>query len=423
MKFCVIGAGSGGRAFAAYISSKGFPVSLYNRSYSRIWAIKQKGGIKAKGALKGFFPLELITQNLKLAIKDADIIMVVIPASAHKSIAKKLAPILSTNQIIILNPGRTFGSVEVKGIIDKIKGKDFIKVGETQTLLFTSRELAGNEVNIIRIKDTVNFSTFPDKSTYLVYDVLKEVFPQLIPVENYLEVTLNNIGMLLHPTISLLNAGMMDFGKKFKFYKEGATPRVCEVLENIEVELNEIFLELGLKQLRFHEWVKKSYGVNTDKIYQSIQNVKAYKNINAPDKLITRYFTEDVPTGLVPVASLAKFLNVSTPTINAIIHLSSLLCGEKFKKTGRTLQKLELFDFFVNYLKDLRNLERELKGYYKIKHIFSHPKDFKVCTNCGNINSRINKFCWVCHLKDFREIKFGDLMTIKKKEPHELIRT
>ncbi len=423
MRFCVIGAGSGGRAFAAYISSKGFPVSLYNRSYSRISSIIRKGGIKAKGVLEGFFPLELITQNLKLAIKDADVIFIVIPASAHKSIAKELAPILSSNQIIILNPGRTFGSVEVKGIIDNIKGKNLIRIGETQTLLFTSRELAGNEVNIITIKEKVTFSTFPDEFTYLVYDILKEIFPQIIPVDNYLEVTLNNIGMILHPAISLLNAGMMDFGKEFKFYKEGATPRVCEVLENIELELNEIFLKLGLKQLKYHKWVKKSYGVNTNKIYESIQKVEAYKNINAPDKLITRYFTEDVPTGLVPVASLAKFLNLSTPTINAIIQLSSILCGKNFKKIGRTLDNLKLFDFFINYLKSLRNLEWELKGYYKVKHIFTHSEDFKVCSNCGNINSLNNKFCWVCHLKNFKEIKFGDIMTIKKKDPNLLLRT
>ena len=31
--------------------------------------------------------------------------------------------------------------------------------------------------------------------------------------------------------------------------------------------------------------------------------------------------------------------------------------------------------------------------------LFSHPKDFKVCSYCGNINSHKNKFCWVCHLK------------------------
>ncbi len=423
MRFCVIGAGSGGRAFAAYISSKGFPVSLYNRSYSRISAIKKEGGIKATGFLNGFFPLEVITQNLKLAIKDANVILIVTPASAHNDIAQKLAPLLSNNQIIILNPGRTFGAVEVKKIIDKEKGPNLIRVGETQTLLFTSRELDENEVNIITIKETVAFSTFPDKYTFLVYDTLKEVFPQFIPNENYLEVTLNNVGMLLHPAITLLNAGMMDIGKKFKFYKEGATPRVCEVLENIELELNELFLKLGLKQLKYHKWVKKSYGVISNKIYDSIQNVKAYRNVYAPDKLITRYLTEDVPTGLVPIASIAEFLNISTPTITSIIHLTSILCGKNFKKTGRTLQSLKLFDYFVNYLKDLRNLEWESKGYYKLKHIFTHPADFKVCFNCGTINSQENEICWVCHYSNFREILLLDKLRINKKTPNALMRT
>ncbi len=423
MKFCIIGAGSGGRAFAAYLSAKGFSVSLYNRSYSRICAIKREGGIKARGTLEGFFPLDLVTQNLISAIKDANVILIVTPASAHKSIAQKLAPLVSEKQIIILNPGRTFGAIEVKTIIDKIKGHNLIKVGETQTLLFTSRELEENEVNIITIKDTVLFSTFPDDFSREVYDIVNEVFPQFLPLENYLEVTLNNVGMLLHPAITLLNAGMMDIGKRFKFYKEGATPRVCEVLENIELELNDLFIKLGLKQLKYHEWAETSYGVSFNKIYESIQNVDAYNNVYAPDKLITRYLTEDVPMGLVPIASLAKFLNVPTPTINSIIHLTSILCGKNFKKTGRTLQRLKLFDYIVNYLKDLRNSEWESKGYYEMKHIFSHPAHFKVCFNCGSINSKNNKSCWVCHLSNFRELLILDKQRINKKNPHMLMRT
>jgi opine dehydrogenase len=245
----VIGAGSGGRAFAAYLSSKGHSVSLYNRSYSRIHAIKQKGGIQTIGSLEGFFPIDLITQDLRLAVEDTDVVMVVIPASAHKNLAKKLASILTMNQIVILNPGRTFGSVEFKRIIDS-KGKYFVKVGETQTLLFTSRQLTENKVNIIKIKDSVNFSTFPEQYTQQVYDMLKDIFPQFNAVNNYLEVTLANIGMLLHPAISLLNAGMMDIGKRFKFYKEGASSKVCKILENIESELNEIFKILDIKYLK-----------------------------------------------------------------------------------------------------------------------------------------------------------------------------
>jgi opine dehydrogenase len=342
MKFCVIGAGNGGRAFAAYLSSKGYDVNLFNRSLSRIIDIKDNGGIKALGEIKGNFSFNLVTNNLEKAIKNVDVILIVIPASAHKDIAVKIAPYLSPDQIILLNPGRTFGAVEFRHLIEK-NGTSFpIFIAETQTLLFTSRQLKKNRVEILKIKDHVDFAAFPEKHTFFVYDTLKDIFPQLNIVDDYLGMTLNNIGMLLHPTLSLLNAGAMDSGRSFKFYVEGATKRTCEVLETIQLEINRIFKILGLKHFNFCNWVNNSYGVKMNCIYNSIKNIEAYVNISAPEQLITRYFTEDVPTGLVPISSLAKFLGVETPIIDSVINLSSILCGKDFRKEGRTIHRLGL---------------------------------------------------------------------------------
>jgi opine dehydrogenase len=342
MKFCVIGAGNGGRAFAAYLSSKGYIVNIYNRSYSRISEIKKKGGIKAFGELKGFFPINLATQDLELAVQDVDAILIVTPASAHKELAEKIVPYLSPDQLILLNPGRTFGAVEFRRIIEKVGIPNPIFIAETQTLLFTSRQLKSNRVKILKIKDSVDFAAFPDKDTFFMYDTLKDIFPQLHPLDDYLEMTLNNIGMLLHPTLSLLNASAIDAGRKFRFYVDGVTSRTCEVLETIQGELNNIYKLLGLKQLRFCKWVDRSYGIKENSIYKAIQKIRAYENINAPKNLITRYFTEDVPTGLVPISSLAKFLDIETPIIDSVINLSSILCGKNFRNEGRTVAGLDL---------------------------------------------------------------------------------
>ncbi len=340
MNVCVIGAGSGGRAFAAYLSSKEHKVRLYNRSFSRISDIQKSKSIQASGVLKGIFNLDLVTQNIERAVRDVNIIMVVTPASAHREIAEKVAPYLTDGQIIILNPGRTFGAIEFIRVIEEKRGKIPIFIGETQTLLFTSRALNQNKVNILKIKDSVDFSLFPDKYNDIIYEIIKDIFPQLNPVDDYLQVTLNNIGMLLHPTISLFNAGLMDYGKSFKFYKEGTTPRVCLVLEKIEMEINQIFEKLGLKQLLFPKWARNSYGIQANSIYEAIQKIDAYKDIIAPKQLITRYFTEDVPTGLVPIASLGKYLGIATPIIDSVIHLASILCGIDFSKIGRTVENL-----------------------------------------------------------------------------------
>jgi len=367
MRFCIIGAGNGGRAFTAYLSSKGYSVDLYNRSYNRISDIRTKGGIKCKGEIKGFFPINIATQKLELALKNADVILVVTPASAHKEIALKIAPHVTKDQIILLNPGRTFGAIEFLKTIENEIGKFPFFVGETQTLLFTSRQLKKNQVKILKIKEEVNFAAYPENHTFFIYDTLKDVFPQLKSSEDYLEMTLSNIGMLLHPTLSLLNSGMLDIGKEFKFYSEGATKRICEVLEHLQLELNQIFKKLGLKQYSFCKWAKNSYGINENSIYDSIQKIFAYKDISAPGQLITRYFTEDVPTGLVPIASLAKFLELETPIINSIINLSSVLCGIDFKKSGRKIHQLGLEDYIRSRIKTESLSEVMLKEEQKLK--------------------------------------------------------
>ena len=155
---------------------------------------------------------------------------------------------------------------------------------------------------------------------------------------------------------------------------------------------------------------------------EAIQKIEAYKPVNAPDQLITRYFTEDVPTGLVPISSLGAFLNVQTPTIESIIYLTSLLCGMEFKKIGRTIQKLELYDYFVDHLNNIRIREQEKEGIFSIEKILSNLHDFKVCSHCEKINYHKNKICWLCHLKDFRPANENDMIELQNDKEKSLMR-
>jgi hypothetical protein len=42
-------------AFTASLSSKGYTMNIYNRSFYRISEIRRTGGIKVSGELEGFF--------------------------------------------------------------------------------------------------------------------------------------------------------------------------------------------------------------------------------------------------------------------------------------------------------------------------------------------------------------------------------
>jgi opine dehydrogenase len=336
----VIGGGNGGRAMLAYIVNKGYHVDLYNRSLDNVRAIKEEGGVWARGKLEGFYSVDKVSDNLEELAPRADIIVVVVPAFAHEEIATNLAPHLKHAQTIILNPGRTFGALLFRRILDQNWVPSDVYVGETQTLLFTSRALTGNGVEIHYIKDVIDLSCTPEDKILVVHARIHDVFPQFRPVKDLLSTTLNNIGCIFHPATTLLNASTIDRAQSLLFYKEGISPNVAEVLGNIEKEITSVGEKLGIKIMRVVDWIEQTYGVRAPTIYEAIQQVQAYKNISAPITLNTRYLLEDVPTGLVPISSVASHVGVETPTINAIIQLSGVVCGKDFWKEGRTVEKI-----------------------------------------------------------------------------------
>jgi opine dehydrogenase len=65
---------------------------LYNRTFDHIELIAERGGIDlttAGGGPNGFGKFALVTSDLEAALKDAEVIMVVLPSSAHADIARQ----------------------------------------------------------------------------------------------------------------------------------------------------------------------------------------------------------------------------------------------------------------------------------------------------------------------------------------------
>ncbi len=65
-----------------------------------------------------------------------------------------------------------------------------------------------------------------------------------------------------------------------------------------------------------------------------------YSNIKGPVSVNSRYFTEDISSGLVLWSEMAKAAGVATPNIDAIITLGSTLLDEDFYESGLTLESL-----------------------------------------------------------------------------------
>lgn len=347
-KFAVLGAGHGGTAMAGHISLMGFDVSLYNRSEDRIRSVQAAGGIEiiadfSDSIPHGFAALKIVTSDAGKAIKGRDILMVVVPATGHKFIAEQIAPHLVDGQIVVLNPGRTGGALEVHKVIVDSGNKADVIVAEAQTFIYASRSMNPAQTKIFRIKNSIPVAALPAHRTPEVVNALRSAFPQFVPGDNVMKTSLDNIGAIFHPAVTVLNAGRIESTNgDFDYYTEGITPAVAMILEKMDHERVQVAEALGFRAMTAREWLYIAYDAAGRTLHEAMRANRGYDGIKAPKTIFHRYINEDIPMSLVPISSLGKEVGVETPTIDAIILLGSILHSVDFMTEGRTAERLGL---------------------------------------------------------------------------------
>ena len=354
--YLVIGAGHGGKAMAAYLGLHGFPTALYNRTPARVAQIRALGGIdlELEDGTRHFARLRLVTSNMQEALAEAQVIMVAVPSSAHRDLAMLCAPYLQDGQVVVLNPGRTFGAVEFAHAIQAAGCTSDVVVAEAQTFLFASRSNGPAEVRIYRTKNAIPLAALPARRTPEALAAVTPAFPQFVAAPNVLHTSLDNMGAIFHPALTVLNAGRIEGTQgDFQFYVEGLTPAVARVLEALDRERVTVAAALGIRAQSAREWLDMAYNATGANLYEAMHNNAGYQGIKAPPTLTHRYIFEDVPMSLVPIASAGQQFGVSTAAIDTIVRLASLIHGTDYRSRGRTMAKLGLANLTVDEIRQL----------------------------------------------------------------------
>ena len=345
-KIAVLGAGNAGHACSADLSLAGYKVNLFEspKFKANIEPILKRGGIEITGqAREGFARLNMVTTNIREAVEDVDIILVVVPAFAHKFMAEKCAPYLKNGQIIILNPGHTGGALEFAITLQKLGVKKEIKLGETMSLTYATRREGPAQVKVFILVKKLLFAAFPGKATMKLIDVFKELYPSVVPATNVLETGLTNINAVLHPPGMILNAGWIEHSKgDFSFYTQGITESVGSTCEAVDKERLGLMKALGFKPISLVEWYNMTgyTSLRNVSISEALRASEHQEEIKAPSSMKHRYIVEDIPYGLVPMASIGNALDVSTPIMHSLINLSSIINQVDYWSEGLTVKKL-----------------------------------------------------------------------------------
>ncbi len=340
-RITVIGAGNGGQAIAGHCAALGYSVCLYNRSIFSLQSILKSKTIYLAGALQEEGKLDVITDDIKLATEFADIIMVVTTATAHHDVALQMCPYLKDGQVILLNPGRTFGVLEFRNIL-QMRPSLQVHIAEAQTLVYACRLLETGRINIIGAKDKVLLAGVNRKETDYIIEQLRPIYSCFVPAKNLIQTGFENIGAIFHPSVVLFNAATIERNTPFYFYRD-MTPNVAAFIMKLDEERIRVGKAYEVDLMSVYDWIQYAYPYTLgDTLCERMKNNPAYYDILGPGSIFTRQLTEDIPTGLIPISEMGRIAGVKTPLMDSIITLSSALLGIDFMIKGRTLENIGL---------------------------------------------------------------------------------
>ena len=342
----VCGAGHQGLSMAGHLALNGINVSLWNRTEQHIHSIIENKIIHCSGIVNGDAKISRVSTNIEDVV--SDLVMVTTPSSAHKDIARYLAPFVHKDMIVVLNPGRTFGAIEFAEELKKQGVKEMPQIAETQTIVYTCRKNDADSTSIFAMKNEVKIAALKGNDINSILsrmpDCIRKYFT---PVDSVAITSFSNIGMILHCAPVMMNVGWIECEKvEFKYYYDGISPSVAHLLEKIDAERQAVALAGGYEVESLKQWLEGTYKVTGSNIYECIRNNDAYREIDAPPTLNSRYIFEDVPNGLVPVEAMGQEFGVSTPNITMIIDLASSVTDVDYRQKGRRFTSSQLKEYF-----------------------------------------------------------------------------
>ena len=249
-KIAVLGGGNGARTTAADMSLAGHEVTLFEFEKLRenVAAIFSSQTVQISGkARTGIAKIHRTTHNIKEAIDESEIILVIVPAFVHRIYAEALAPHLQDDHHVVLIPG-TCGSLEFLEIIKERGCSADITVSELDTLPYATRITAPNSVNVFHALPAFGMGVFPSIRTAEIVGIFKDLYSGIASFRDVLEAGLSNCNPVIHPLGVLLNAGRIEYARgEFWYYEEGITPSTAKAMEALDAERLSIGRQLGLE--------------------------------------------------------------------------------------------------------------------------------------------------------------------------------
>ena len=219
----------------------------------------------------------------------------------------------------------------------------------------------GKSASLLGYKPSLAFATINVSNPQEFGNTLSKLFD--IPVtwlDSYLKVTLTNSNPLLHPCrlYGIFGNAKTVFDRPVLFYEEWDNLS-SQTLIDCDAEFRFLLDRLGITRQEIAPILDYYESHDAQSLTDKIRSIRAFKGLTAPmiqtrdGKYVpdwqNRYFTEDIPYGLLIIKAFACKYGIDTPTIDRVLEWGQSGMGKQYIVNGEPIGK-DISETIENYL-------------------------------------------------------------------------
>lgn len=354
VRVAILGAGAVAYGAAAFLATAGHEPVIWSVSGQRTRSLAAGAPLIASGAIEGTFR-PAVAESCAAALAGAEVVLVALPAYAHRRVFDAVAPHLRSGQTVIVSGHLSFGALYLARQL-VARGVD-VPVVAWGTTLTTGRQLGFEEVRVGAVRARIDLATVPVAAAAHGLALCRNLFgARFMPRDDLLAIAVSNLNPQNHLGIVLGNLTRIELGQTWS-QPAHTTDAVGRLIEALDAERLAIAAALGVEVRTVAEHFSLSFGVPAGPVGAMSRAMTAKGDATAgPASLDTRYVLEDVPYGLVPTARLGHLVGRPAVLHESGIHLIGAAWGRDFWHENELLDRI---GFEALDLAELRRLCRE----------------------------------------------------------------
>lgn len=357
IKVCICGGGSQGHISAGVIGSRdNYDINILTRrpnDWSHDFVTIDLTGKEYKSHLN------IISNNPVDVIPDADIVLVCLPGYAIKEELEKIKPYIKDGSII----GSAFGGSGFFMQIINVFGAS-IKSFALQRVPYTGRvKEYGHSATLKGYKPYLKVATMNINEPETLLSIIENWYhTPVYHLKHWLEATLSNSNPLLHPCRMRIMFKDWTPDKIYPeipfMYNTDWNDESSECWVACDNELRKVMDKLPMDAKEVPSVLEYYECRDIPSLTQKMQSIEPFKTVKAHmlesnggyklDASI-RYFTEDIPYGLMMIKAFAQYIGVSTPRIDDVIYWAQNVMDENYLNNGMITD--DAFNGILSYLK------------------------------------------------------------------------